>query len=84
MGDVIELMAAKAYNKVRKSGGDTLSEIERMTMVADCREKLMTRMIADNFPFYESLVAMQQIINAGLMDACVSKEDLDKDAQYYN
>lgn len=44
----------------------------------------MTRMIADNFPFYESLVAMQQIINAGLMDACVSKEDLDKDAQYYN
>ena len=53
MGDVIELMAAKAYNKVRKSGGDTLSEIERMTRVADCREKLMTRMIADNFPFYE-------------------------------
>ena len=79
MGDVIDLVSAKA----KRADGETIAEIERLAIIADARERIMTGLIAGNIQVYESLVAMNQIIEAALSDMQVTRAELDKDTQYY-
>jgi hypothetical protein len=79
MGDVIDLVSAKE----KRADGEAIAEIERLAIIADARERIMTSLIAGNIQVYESLVAMNQIIVAALSDMQVTRAELDKDTEYY-
>lgn len=79
MGDIIDLASAKA----KRSDGETIAEIERLAIIADARERIITSLIAGNIQVYESLVAMNQLIEAALSDMQVTRAELDKDTNYY-